>query len=174
MSVFNLSHEQPLVIRTASESKTDLLGAALALAIEPGLVIGLIGQLGAGKTRLVRATATALGADPSSVNSPTFVLIQEYFGRIPVYHFDTYRLPDPAAFGDLGADEYFAGDGVCFIEWADRVTEFLPRDWLRVDVVAATETDREFRLTATGEVSRRVVDRLQATSCQVGLRMKSP
>ncbi len=158
----NHESEKTLVIRAANESETDLLGVALAAAVEPGLVIGLIGQLGAGKTRLVRATATALGADPSSVNSPTFVLIQEYSGRLPVYHFDTYRLSDPALFGDLGADEYFSNDGVCFVEWADRITRFLPRDWLRIEVIAATETAREFRFTASGDVSRRVVERLTA------------
>lgn len=157
----NQDHDNPLVIRTADESETDRLGSALAAAIEPGLVIGLIGQLGAGKTRLVRATATALGADSASVNSPTFVLIQEYAGRIPVYHFDTYRLPNPASFGDLGAEEYFGGDGVCFVEWADRVTEFLPRDWLRVEVAVVSETAREFRFIPQGEQSRRVTDRLR-------------
>lgn len=157
----NQESNSSLVIRTASESETDLLGAVLAAAVEPGLVIGLTGQLGAGKTRLVRATATALGADPNSVNSPTFVLIQEYLGRLPVYHFDTYRLSDPTLFGELGSDEYFSGDGVCFVEWANRVTEFLPCDWLRIDVLAVSETAREFRFSTTGDVSHRVLDRLR-------------
>lgn len=151
----------PFEYEARSEQDTDTLGAMLAAAAEPGLVVGLIGSLGAGKTRLVRATATALGADPSSVNSPTFVLIQEYFGRLPVYHFDTYRLRDERAFADLGVEEYFGGDGVCFVEWADRVASELPRDLLRIEVTVFAPTARRFRITASGPVSQRVLSRLR-------------
>ena len=153
--------DEPFEYEAHSESATDALGAMLADAVEPGLVVGLIGPLGAGKTRLVRATATALGADPSSVSSPTFVLIQEYFGRIPVYHFDTYRLRDVRAFADLGAEEYFSGDGVCFVEWADRVAAELPRDLLSIEVIVLAPTARRFRITASGPVSQRVLSRLK-------------
>jgi tRNA threonylcarbamoyladenosine biosynthesis protein TsaE len=148
---------EPLEFEAHGESETDALGALLANAAEPGLVVGLIGPLGAGKTRLVRATATALGADPSSVNSPTFVLIQEYFGRLPVFHFDTYRLRDVRAFVELGADEYFSGDGVCFVEWADRVGSELPRDLLRIEVSVLAPTVRHFRVSASGRVSQRAL-----------------
>ena len=140
--------DAPFEYEARSEQDTDTLGAMLAEAAEPGLVVGLIGPLGAGKTRLVRATATALGADPSSVSSPTFVLIQEYFGRLPVFHFDTYRLRDVRAFADLGADEYFSGDGVCFVEWADRVTSELPRDLLRIEVSVLSPSARQFGVRA--------------------------
>lgn len=143
------------------ERDTDVLGAMLADAAEPGLVVGLIGPLGAGKTRLVRATATALGADPSSVNSPTFVLIQEYLGRIPVFHFDTYRLRDVRAFADLGVEEYFSGDGLCFVEWADRVASELPRDVLRIEVSVLAPTDRRFRISSSGPISQKVLVRLK-------------
>lgn len=143
-----------------SEQQTDALGAALAEAIEPGLVIALVGPLGAGKTRLVRATATALGADAGSVNSPTFVLIQEYAARIPVYHFDTYRLPDASAFADLGADEYFLSDGVCFVEWADRVRAMLPSDHLRIEFEVVGPHARKIRMIATGPQSQRVLARV--------------
>ncbi len=149
--------EAVLEFHTNSESDTDVLGTTLASAIEAGLVIGLIGPLGAGKTRLVRATATALGADPTSVNSPTFVLIQEYDSRIPVYHFDTYRLRDASAFADLGAEEYFGGDGVCFVEWADRVESVLPRDRLQIEIAVVGPTARRLRVTATGRSSQRVL-----------------
>ena len=155
------STRSPFEFEARCEQDTDMLGALLAEAVEPGLVVGLIGSLGAGKTRLVRATATALGADPSSVNSPTFVLIQEYFGRISVFHFDTYRLPDARAFADLGAEEYFGGDGVCFVEWADRVTSELPRDLLRIEVEVLAPTARRFRFTASGPMSQRVLERMR-------------
>ena len=155
---------KPFEYQAHTERDTDALGAMLANAAEPGLVVGLIGPLGAGKTRLVRATATSLGADPSSVSSPTFVLIQEYFGRIPVYHFDTYRLRDVRAFADLGAEEYFSGDGVCFVEWADRVASELPRDLLRIEVLVLAPTVRRFRITASGPVSQRVLSRLSRSA----------
>lgn len=152
---------KPFEYEAHGERDTDVLGEMLANAAEPGLVAGLIGPLGAGKTRLVRATAMALGADPSSVSSPTFVLIQEYFGRIPVYHFDTYRLRDVSAFADLGVEEYFSGDGVCFVEWADRVASELPLDVLRIEVSVLAPTVRRFRISASGPVSHRVLSRLK-------------
>lgn len=157
-----MQSDSMLEIDTANEAETDRLGALLATVVEPGLVIGLVGQLGAGKTRLVRATATALGADPTSVNSPTFVLIQEYDSRIPVYHFDTYRLRDVSAFADLGVEEYFGGDGVCFVEWADRVESVLPRDRLQIEVTVVGPNARRLKITATGRYSQKVLSQLDS------------
>jgi tRNA threonylcarbamoyladenosine biosynthesis protein TsaE len=131
-----------LTIQLASEEETCRLGRALADVIEPGVVIGLIGPLGAGKTRLVRAMAESLDVDPGAISSPTFVLIHEYEGRLPVYHFDAYRLNSPAAFEDLGAADYWDGGGVCLVEWADRVLNLLPESrWI-------------ITLTLTGPTSR--------------------
>ncbi|WP_406700052.1 tRNA (adenosine(37)-N6)-threonylcarbamoyltransferase complex ATPase subunit type 1 TsaE [Singulisphaera sp. Ch08] len=122
---------QGLTIEVASEQDTERLGRALAEVVEPGVVIGLVGPLGAGKTRLTRALAEALDVDPSCIASPTFVLIHEYEGRIPVYHFDAYRLPSPDEFESLGASDYFTGDGVCLVEWANLVLDRLPLDvWI--------------------------------------------
>ncbi|SIN86099.1 tRNA threonylcarbamoyladenosine biosynthesis protein TsaE [Singulisphaera sp. GP187] len=117
---------QGLTIQLASEQDTDQLGRALAEVVSPGVVIGLVGPLGAGKTRFTRALAEALDVDPTCIASPTFVLIHEYEGRIPVYHFDAYRLPDADEFENLGVSDYFAGDGVCLVEWADLVLDRLP------------------------------------------------
>src|SRR5437879_1728646 len=101
---------------------TEALGRRLAGVLFPGAVVALIGPLGAGKTHLVRAIAEGLGiANPNVVTSPTFVLIQEYDARLPIYHFDAYRLTSEAEFADLGVHEYFQGAGVCLVEWADRV-----------------------------------------------------
>src|SRR6516162_9175683 len=95
---------------TATEASGRRLGALLF----PGAVVALVGSLGAGKTHLTRAVAEGLGiADSRVVSSPTFVLIQEYRARLPVYHFDAYRLPGESAFFDLGVYEYFEGKGVC-------------------------------------------------------------
>jgi tRNA threonylcarbamoyladenosine biosynthesis protein TsaE len=120
-----------LIVGLDSEAETDRLGRAVAEAIGPGVVIGLVGPLGAGKTRLARAVAEGLGVDPGAIASPTFVLIHEYEGRLPVYHFDTYRLLHPADFEALGVADYWEAGGVCLVEWADRVLELLPEDrWL--------------------------------------------
>jgi len=123
--------DKGLEIELESESDTEELGRALADFAVPGLVIGLIGPLGAGKTRLARAIAEALGVEAAAIASPTFVLIHEYEGRIPIYHFDAYRLPSPRAFEDLGAADYWNAGGVCLVEWADRVLDLLPEGaWL--------------------------------------------
>ena len=118
----------------------------------PGAVVALVGQLGAGKTHLTRAVAEGLGVrNPAVVTSPTFVLIQEYPARLPIYHFDAYRLAGPREFADLGVDEYFRGDGVCLVEWADKVEVTLPTDHLRIEIAIVDENRRQFTLTAIGE-----------------------
>jgi tRNA threonylcarbamoyladenosine biosynthesis protein TsaE len=135
------SGESTLSIRIGSEAETERLGRALAEVVRPGVVIGLVGTLGAGKTRLVRALAEAIGVDPGAIASPTFVLIHEYQGRLPIYHFDAYRLDSPDDFESLGAAEYWSeGEGLCLIEWADLVADRLPREtwWLRIEMDGPT------------------------------------
>ena len=155
----------PLVVDSHSEAETDRLGDWLARALEPGLVVALVGNLGAGKTRLVKSVARGVGIEPSEVTSPTFVLVQEYEGLWPLYHFDTYRLAQPEAFADLGIDEYFSGMGVCFVEWADRVAPLLPADHLRIEIETTGTQSRRFRVQSLGPRSARVVERLrQATA----------
>lgn len=131
---------------------TERLGRRLGALLFPGSVVALVGQLGAGKTHFARAVAEGLGVrNPAAVNSPTFTLIHEYPARLPIYHFDAYRLASARDFADLGVEEYFHGDGVCLVEWADRVTVTLPpeRLWVTIDVVG--ESRRRFEMTATGE-----------------------
>jgi tRNA threonylcarbamoyladenosine biosynthesis protein TsaE len=113
-------------------------------------VVGLIGTLGAGKTRLVQAVATALGVPVGSVTSPTFVLVNEYRGgSIPVYHFDTYRLKDEDEFLALGPDEYFESAGLTFVEWADRVAELLPKERVEIKFEVIDECKRRITIDAT-------------------------
>lgn len=145
---------------STSEAGTDRLGAALARVLEPGMTIALCGTLGAGKTRLVRSVAQAAGVDARQVSSPTFVLVHEYVGTWPIYHFDVYRLEDLQQFLDLGAAEYLASEGVCFIEWADRVSGALPDDSVRVEIAPTHETGREFCFRGNGPRSDQIVTRL--------------
>ena len=148
------------IVAAANEEETAQFGARLADALEPGVVVALVGNLGAGKTRLVRAVAEGAGVDPREINSPTFVLVHEYTGRWPIFHFDTYRLRDVDDFLNLGAEEYFQSCGVSFVEWADKVASVLPQDHLRIEIATTGDTAREFRLIATGAVSQRILERL--------------
>jgi len=151
-----------LTIDVPNLEGTMALGRRLAQHLFPGAVIALVGPLGAGKTHFVRAVAEGLEiADSRVVNSPTFVLIQEYRARLPLYHFDAYRLRTPAEFSDLGAHEYFAGDGVCLVEWADRVESCLPAEYLRITITPTGETSRRFDLEAFGGRYERVLAALQ-------------
>ncbi|MBI3861681.1 MAG: tRNA (adenosine(37)-N6)-threonylcarbamoyltransferase complex ATPase subunit type 1 TsaE [Planctomycetia bacterium] len=150
-----------ITFESASEAETEMLASRLAQSLEPDTVVALVGHLGAGKTRLVRAIAEALGVDRQAIASPTFVLVHEYAGRLPIYHFDVYRLKNAADFLALGADEYFTSGGVCLIEWADRVESFLPADHLRIELAATGETTRRIQFTATGPRSSAILQRLQ-------------
>ena len=151
----------PTVIDLPDLAATEAFGRRLATLLFPGAVVALVGQLGAGKTHLVRAVAEGLGvADSRVVTSPTFVLIQEYAARLPIYHFDAYRLRGDAEFAELGAHEYFGGDGVCLIEWADRVPGCLPEEYLRATLEVTGETSRRLTLKAVGERYRELVQAL--------------
>ena len=156
-------NQNPTVIDLPDLAATEAFGRRLAALLFPGAVVALVGQLGAGKTHLVRAVAEGLGvADSRVVTSPTFVLIQDYAARLPIYHFDAYRLRGDAEFAELGAHEYFAGDGVCLVEWADRVAACLPEDYLRATLEVTGETSRRLTLEAVGERYRELVQALGA------------
>ena len=110
---------------TKSEGETAAIASALAADLQPGAVLLVSGNLGAGKTAFVRGLAEGLGVDPGEVSSPTFTLVHEYRGgRLTLYHVDLYRL-DRAATDDLGLDELGVADGVLAIEWPDRLTHAL-------------------------------------------------
>lgn len=142
-----------LQIDLADEADTDRLGRAIAGALLLEVVVGLVGPLGAGKTRLSRAIAEALGVDPSVIASPTFVLIHEYEGRVPVYHFDAYRLASPSQFEDLGAADYWEAGGICLVEWADRVRDLLPADAWWIVIEPTGPSSRRVRIDFPGDES---------------------
>jgi tRNA threonylcarbamoyladenosine biosynthesis protein TsaE len=148
------------------ERDTDRFGAALAQLLPAGAVVALVGTLGAGKTRLVQAVAKAVGVDPGEVLSPTFVLVHEYRVQgsrhggqaafrvqppVPViYHIDAYRIRDDDEFRELGSEECFESDGWTFIEWADRVDNCLPGDYLEITIAVTSSTARRFAVMAHG------------------------
>ncbi len=140
---------------------TDQLGAAFAQQLASGTVIALCGTLGAGKTRFVQAIAVSLGVPRTAVVSPTFVLVQEYPGRMPVYHFDAYRLADEDEFLELGVDEYFHSEGISLVEWADRVAGCLPREHLVVQIEVESQNARRFTIHGTSERFAPILDALR-------------
>jgi tRNA threonylcarbamoyladenosine biosynthesis protein TsaE len=151
-------------ITLTDERDTDRLGAALAEALPPGTVVGLIGTLGAGKTRLVQAVASAFGVPPQAVTSPTFVLVNEYSGgRTPIYHFDTYRLKDDDEFLNLGPEEYFDSNGITFVEWSDRVAELLPAERIEIFIEVTGESQRSVSIRGTSPRMEVAVKHLAAS-----------
>lgn len=137
---------------SASPADTEKLAAWLANRSEPGTVIGLDGDLGAGKTAFSQSFAKHLDVG-GVVNSPTFTIIKEYEGRLPLYHMDVYRLSADEA-DELGLDEYFFGDGVCLVEWSSLITELLPEEYLHIFIETTGVSDRRMTLTGVGDVYR--------------------
>lgn len=148
------------VLHSTGPADTASLATALATELQAGDVIGLVGDLGAGKTLFVQSVAKAVGVpEDVRVTSPTFTLINEYHGgRLPVYHADLYRLERARELDEIGLDELCRrGDGVVFVEWADRF-EALPRDHLQIHIDIAGATDRRFRCVSSGSRSDRLRD----------------
>lgn len=116
------------IIKIKNEKETENFGRRLGESLSTGDVVAMVGDLGTGKTTLTGYIARGLGIK-ETVSSPTFTIIKEYnSGRLPLYHFDVYRIGDPEELFNIGADEYFDGDGVCVVEWADLVSEELPEN----------------------------------------------
>jgi len=146
---------------SSSEADTTRFGQLLARALSPGDVVALQGQLGAGKTRLVQAIAAELGCDHAFVVSPTFTLIHEYDGQLPIYHVDAYRLKDSDEFLDMGGGELLNGEGVCLIEWADRIRDLMPMDHLRIEIEVTGVQSRIFHCLASGPHSKHCIDAIR-------------
>jgi tRNA threonylcarbamoyladenosine biosynthesis protein TsaE len=138
-----------LVLEAADEATTKAIAAALAGELRPGDVVGLTGDLGAGKTRFVQGAAAALGVEDPVV-SPTFMLVRSYQGRLPVQHVDAYRLSGAAELEDLGIEEVLPPEAVVFVEWADRVLAALPSTWLELAFHTRPDEVREIHLRAHG------------------------
>ena len=120
------------VIYIKNEQETRRFGHKLAVELVPGTVVALIGDLGTGKTSLTKAIAEGLGIE-DTITSPTFNIVKEYdTGRLPLYHFDVYRIGDIDEMYELVYEEYFYGEGVSIVEWADLIEEIIPEDAVRI------------------------------------------
>ena len=134
---------------TQGPDQTRDAAAALAELLAPGDVVNLTGELGAGKTAFVQGAARALGVD-GPVVSPTFVLVREYRGQMPIYHVDVYRLDRLQEVHDLGFEDLLDPAGVVFVEWGDAVEALLPDNHLRVELGTEGEDTRRLRVSARG------------------------
>ncbi len=134
-----------MVIETYSEQETFALGKRLAAQAQAGQVFALVGDLGVGKTVFTKGMAAGLGiAEP--VSSPTFTIVQVYEGgRLPFYHFDVYRIGDPEEMAEIGYEDYFYGEGVCLVEWANLIMELLPPQTVFITIDKDPERGFEYR-----------------------------
>jgi tRNA threonylcarbamoyladenosine biosynthesis protein TsaE len=149
------------IYESADELATAALGAALADVLPDGTTVALCGTLGAGKTRLVQAIAAAAGVDRRDVLSPTFVLMQEHHGRRTICHIDAYRLRDEDEFAALGPEEYFDGEGLVLVEWADRVEGCLPPCRVEVRIEVTGPQSRRFEVVSRGDRYAALATQLQ-------------
>ncbi len=146
---------------TGAERETVKLGEKIAAELKPGDVLALFGNLGSGKTTLTRGIARGLGVKQNEVSSPSFVLVKEYQGRMPIYHIDLYRLDNYAVVEREGFADYLDSDGVSVIEWAERMEELLPRDYLRINLEIKDRNKRKISLIAVGRRYRELVKKLK-------------
>lgn len=139
-----------LEIVTSTPEQTRQLGVKLGRLAEPGDVILLSGELGAGKTCLTQGIAWGLGIQEYAL-SPTFVIMREMYGRLTLYHMDLYRLDDIDESGDLGLDDYFYGSGLCVVEWAEKAMGLMPKERLHIEIEYTSDKGRRLRLKPVGQ-----------------------
>jgi tRNA threonylcarbamoyladenosine biosynthesis protein TsaE len=147
---------------TRSAEETRDLGRRLAAALRPGDVVALVGELGSGKTTLVQGIAAALEAR-GRVASPSFLIVHEYRGRLPIYHVDLFRLR-PEEVESLGLEELFDEGGVVLVEWAERAERLLPPDALWIHLEIVDDSTRTIRIEPRGVRSRRLAEALAGTA----------
>ena len=138
-----------MVLLSHSAEETERFGETLAAALHPGSVVAYTGALGMGKTAFTRGLARGLGCR-GRVTSPTFTIVNEYEGNIPLFHFDMYRLSSSDELFDIGWEDYLARGGICAVEWSERVTDALPPDTVFVNIARHAEHENWRIITVTG------------------------
>ena len=141
--------------KTNSQAETVKLGEVLGKTLKSGSIVALIGDLGAGKTYLTKGIVKGLGLK-AAVRSPTFVIMNIYPGKMPVFHYDCYRLKDESEMEKLGYEEYFYGSGVTVIEWADRIPGIIPKTAVKVDFKIGKDNKREIRIRTNDKLQRTI------------------
>jgi tRNA threonylcarbamoyladenosine biosynthesis protein TsaE len=149
-----------LKLTTHSPEETRKLGVKLGELSQPGDIFLMSGNLGAGKTTLTQGIAWGLGSQEYAL-SPTFVLMREIKGRLPLYHIDLYRLDRIEEVTDLGLDDYLYGRGICVIEWAEKGISALPADHLRIKINYLSDTDRSFDFISSGKRYQQLLSQLR-------------
>lgn len=151
----------PVEVLSRSAEETQRLGRLLGEQAWPGEVVLLVGELGSGKTCLAQGVARGLGIT-EPVLSPSFVILRQYSGRLPLYHIDLYRIERPEEVADLGLDDYLYGDGVSLVEWAERGMALFPPQHLLIELEFVAETERRLRLHPRDGRYWEAVERLRA------------
>lgn len=142
--------EKCITQHSVSDRETINLGQKIGTLLVAGDVVGLVGELGSGKTWFAKGLALGLGVSPNTIiTSPSFTLINEYEGRYKFFHMDVYRLESLSDLLSAGLDEYFYKDGVVAMEWADRWPEILPSWWLKVELIIIDDISREIILSSS-------------------------
>ncbi|WP_026526827.1 tRNA (adenosine(37)-N6)-threonylcarbamoyltransferase complex ATPase subunit type 1 TsaE [Butyrivibrio sp. VCD2006] len=143
------------ILETYSAEETFAFGKRIGETAAPGSVYTLIGDLGVGKTVLTQGVAAGLGIE-GPVNSPTFTILQVYDeGRIPFYHFDVYRIGDVSEMDEIGYEDYFYGQGLCFIEWANLIEEILPEKYMEIRIEKDLKKGTEYRRITLDTIDNR-------------------
>ncbi|MDD6734672.1 MAG: tRNA (adenosine(37)-N6)-threonylcarbamoyltransferase complex ATPase subunit type 1 TsaE [Lachnospiraceae bacterium] len=139
-----------MVIETYSPAETKRAGYEIGCRVKPGSIYALYGDLGVGKTVFTKGLAEGLGIK-EDVNSPTFTILQIYEdGRIPLYHFDVYRIGDPEEMEEIGYEDYFFGQGVCLVEWANLIDELMPKETVSIRIEKNPEKGFDYRRITIG------------------------
>lgn len=153
--------DRQVEIISHTPQETEHIGSLLGEMLTRGDIIALAGELGTGKTTFVRGMAQGMGIEGKEVASPSFTLVNEYEGPLPLFHLDLYRLEDEQELLGIDYDEYIRGDGVAVIEWADRISQAVPREslWIRLRYLDAEL--REIVFQAQGDRSEKIIEELQ-------------
>ena len=147
-------------LTTKSPKETIQFGGRLAKLLNPGDIVCLSGDLGSGKTTLVKGIAKGVKINPTKVNSPTFVLMNTYEGTLPLYHFDLYRLNETRDIPFIGYEEFFYGKGLTVVEWAERLGSLYPKEYLKVSLEHTGDDQRTIRCTAQGQRYQNLLKKL--------------
>jgi tRNA threonylcarbamoyladenosine biosynthesis protein TsaE len=141
-----------IVLQTNNASETIRFGRWIGNLLRPGDVVALVGELGAGKTQLIKGLAAGVGVRKSTyLSSPSFTLINEYSAEVPFYHIDLFRLNSEREAGELGLEEYFQGEGITAIEWADKIPSLLPEEILWIHIAYTGKNSRSLEVIGMGK-----------------------